>query len=894
MKKGFARRLIWGGLLTGVAIYLLLPVAARYGLEHWLRAQGYQQVAVDSLKLEPFAGELRVKGLRAQRDDAPPLTLGEGYLNIAWLDLWRRQGHLQGLAIDGLDLALSQDADGRIVLNGLPLPAPDKKSEQGSRWGFGIDRLGVRGSRLVLDLPGLHQPLKLDKLVLTGLRSWDPDNPATLTADGYLGDAHVRIDGELSPFASAPAGQLRLRISGARIAELTRDMKGLLPDRLSALTGTVSADLDLQGRLENGQPVLDQRGDIRIDNFAVTFDGARHSLDQARWAGTLTRTAAGGLTSDGTLDADKLVITAGGTPQEFDSVHWQGRINGSGSAGVTASGTLLAEGLAAMLADTPQSLARARWQGEFGWSPQHGASSDGQLSLTDARLAFDGRTVTSDKLDWSGKAGWSATQGATAEGSVSVGSLTAEQPEQQMLLATWKALRIPSLAVAPNQAQQTVVRTDGISIDAPTALRGLADKAKPLFDAKRLTIGRSTFTIGTHLALGPVNADGAQIILVRKADGGFAPIDRLATGTAAAPTHAASAKRAAKTPPLRISLAGLTLGEASRIDFTDHSVTPRFKQNLDVTELTVGVMDSASPGDWTPVVLKGRLGEYSRLALKGQAQPFSPQLNLQLDGTLQSVNLPPLSSYTTKTLGYTVQSGQMNSEISIKVTNDVLAGEARLVLNKLTVKAADAKRLARLTRELSMPLDAALNMLRDSDDNIRLSLPVSGDITQPSFDMSDVINTAMGNALKKAAISYIKYALQPYGSLITLAEYAGKAANRLALKDVPFPTGSATPAPDQAVYLEKVVGLLNERPKLTVRVCGVATASDRAELATQARAQGQSPQIPDDALLTLAQQRSADIKRRLVDQGIAPDRLFICNPEIRTAADASPRVELSL
>ena len=72
-------------------------------------------------------------------------------------------------------------------------------------------------------------------------------------------------------------------------------------------------------------------------------------------------------------------------------------------------------------------------------------------------------------------------------------------------------------------------------------------------------------------------------------------------------------------------------------------------------------------------------------------------------------------------------------------------------------KATDDKQQA------SLPLDTALELLRDSDGNIALSVPVSGDVDNPQFDYSDAINQAMLSAAKGAVLIYF----QPLGLLST-------------------------------------------------------------------------------------------------------------------------------
>jgi hypothetical protein len=463
-----------------------------------------------------------------------------------------------------------------------------------------------------------------------------------------------------------------------------------------------------------------------------------------------------------------------------------------------------------------------------------------------------------------------------------------------LLLGRLRQLQVPHLELAEGlqlTLQQAVV-------DEPELLHasGIED-SRPLFRATRVEIGGSQFTLGEQLGVGEVVIRGADISVVLDSDGRPRPLALLETADAAAEAEPQAAG------PLRLALAGVRLDGPGRLSFADLGVQPPFRRTLDISRLRLGGLDSGAANDWTTVELAGAVGEYSRIDVAGRVRPFSDRVNVELEGTIKALDLPPLSSYTARALGYNLQSGQLESDIELKITDDQLDGAAKLVLHRLTVKAADAERLAELNRELNMPLDSALNMLRDGDDNIRLTLPVAGDIHKPDFDIGDIINKAMGKALKTAAVSYVKFALQPYGALITLAQMAGEAANRVALQPITFTPGSTQPGADARPYLEKLATMLKERPALRIQICGFATAADRqalqqAELAKQPPPKDgkapEPPSIPDDALLPLAEARAAAIKRELVVRGAAPERLFVCNPEIDKADDAQPRATLLL
>jgi hypothetical protein len=207
-----------------------------------------------------------------------------------------------------------------------------------------------------------------------------------------------------------------------------------------------------------------------------------------------------------------------------------------------------------------------------------------------------------------------------------------------------------------------------------------------------------------------------------------------------------------------------------------------------------------------------------------------------------------------------------------------------------------------------VPLETALSTLRDKNDDIKLEVPISGDIDDPKFDISDAIEQAVVKGMKFSALSFLKYALQPYGALIAVGQYAveeGAAAlTGVQLDPVFFAPGARTLDDEALDYLERIAELAKGRPELRIKICGKATSADKTALG------GKPPQTPKAAdkpssdsgshgsgqklkLRALAKGRAAAIKEHLVKNlGIEPDRLFVCFPEIDEDPEARPRADL--
>jgi len=136
-------------------------------------------------------------------------------------------------------------------------------------------------------------------------------------------------------------------------------------------------------------------------------------------------------------------------------------------------------------------------------------------------------------------------------------------------------------------------------------------------------------------------------------------------------------------------------------------------------------------------------------------------------------------------------------------------------------------------------------------------------------------------------------------------------AAHVSLDPVRFPAAGSTLDDRAQRYLERISVLMKERPELRIRVCGIATESDRAVLAERtaekaaesasqaepqvdaAQAEKAAPLVSDEQLQVLANGRAEAVKEHLVRQrNIDPERLFVCHPEVARKSDAEPQVKL--
>lgn len=353
--------------------------------------------------------------------------------------------------------------------------------------------------------------------------------------------------------------------------------------------------------------------------------------------------------------------------------------------------------------------------------------------------------------------------------------------------------------------------------------------------------------------------------------------------------------------PFTVNLAQLKVDAERWLSFVDQAVTPQMTFSLSRLQLQI---DQLSSGASQPVKVTLATGNESMsLTATGTVTPPQPTLAANLEVKLTGLELPPFSPYLP---GYDLFSGRFSTDSQLVINGDQLDANNELLIEKL--KITTRKPVTETDAKGGLPLNLALDMLRNSKDEIRLTVPVKGSLDDPDLGLNDVIRVASQKALQKAATSYALKALQPFGTLLVVGDLAGK-ATRPRFAPVEMVAGTTTLVPDQQQYLDKVADLLQKRPGLSLTLCGVATPADQSPMGATGQGKpedastGSGPAssstpalvaLDEHLLRTLAEQRTAAIITLLEERGVSRERLFTCREQVEQDAAANPRVEVFL
>jgi hypothetical protein len=186
-----------------------------------------------------------------------------------------------------------------------------------------------------------------------------------------------------------------------------------------------------------------------------------------------------------------------------------------------------------------------------------------------------------------------------------------------------------------------------------------------------------------------------------------------------------------------------------------------------------------------------------------------------------------------------------------------------------------------MKEKISMPLDTALNLIRDGKGNIDLNVPIDGNVNSPDFSVNSIMNKIMFKAIKAATVYYLKQSMQPYGALISIGSYLGKKATAVRLDPVKFAKGEVLLNEEHTAYLDKIAGLMKSKEGINVKLCGVGVPN---ELIVEA--QPPQPPLENEVLLARMEQRAAAVKKHMVETGqVEANRLLACQAIVEAESE---------
>ncbi len=444
---------------------------------------------------------------------------------------------------------------------------------------------------------------------------------------------------------------------------------------------------------------------------------------------------------------------------------------------------------------------------------------------------------------------------------------------------------------------------------------------RPLLGWRRLALeGLEVNQAENRVALADVLLEGPSVKLDIDKSGvlNFSTLG----GAEAAPSSAATD---VPSKPLQLAIDQVRIQDGT-VQFSDQR--PQHPFVTQIVQLNGQAKNlSSAAGTRSSFALDGKVDRYAPVKIRGQLKPFAPADATAFSIEFRRLPLTSFSPYSQQYAGYQIRKGRMDLELGYRIERSQLEGDNRVLIEQLRfgdkVDSPDA---------VDLPVALALSLLKDPSGKIDIDLPVSGDLSNPDFSYGGIVWGALRNVLVKALSS-------PFTAL------GGVFRQGQQPDQVLFAAGAAILDETGEEQLRQLGQALGEREEFALELTGLATAADwqhlaRLRLRQQAlehynrdawfkveRAEELSESqyfeglakaypgaydgtatleeleaalVPDLAYDELAMSRLAHARAQAVqaylleEVKLAPERLFLLEPELDAKRNAPPAARLGL
>ncbi|GAB2181548.1 hypothetical protein DLREEDagrD3_17710 [Denitratisoma sp. agr-D3] len=826
------RRLRVGGIALGVFLvifglvgYFWLPGFAKTQLETLLSEKLHRPVSVEKISVSPYTLSATVQGFKI----GDVLAFQSLYVNLSSTSLVRGIPVISEVKLVQPEIHLVRESADRLNISDLLDEWLNKPKDDEPTPEFSVSNIQVEGglidwndkvaggkqtvSDIALGVPFVaNVPSKVDVFV-------EPRFAAKING------APLSVDGKLRPFAQGHDAQVNLDLDNLDLTPLMAYAK--LPLKLASLKLSSRLQVHFEKPGE-GAPALKVAGELALKNLDVAL------LDnhaKAKLASLALKDIAVDVFKHqakvGQIvlsQPDVALLRSGPGSLDFASL-------GKGNSAPAASG----KGASKPPAPAPTKTAALPWQ----WAVGKIVLADGSIRFEDStlpkalplaigKLTADIGAVAADQvgepIPLKLKAEINKRGSIAVDGKASLkGDADLDLDIQQLELVAlqgWAAEHLNAVLTKGDVSFKGKVHwQDGsgeVGGDLTLADFNVLDRlnAEDLLRWKSLKL--SGLNIKTPNASRPLALDVGDVALkdvfakvLINAQGQLNLKDLVKRseppapgkdGIGATPPQAQAAPtQAAPAPDIRIGKITVSGGAAN---FTDRFVKPNYSARITGLSGSIGALKA---GTLSPVEFHGKVERTAPLDIAGKVDPLSPQLSLELRASARGVDLPPLTAYSARYVGYGIEKGKLSMDVNYRVNKGELTADNHVFLDQLTFTENKVTEKS----ALSVPVHLAVALLRNGRGEIDINLPISGSLNDPQFSVGGIILKVIGNLLVKAVTS--PFAL--LGSLFGGGED---------LSQLTFAPGLDRIGPDMEPKLQSLAKAMIDRPALKLEITGGA------------------------------------------------------------------------
>jgi uncharacterized protein involved in outer membrane biogenesis len=312
-----------------------------------------------------------------------------------------------------------------------------------------------------------------------------------------------------------------------------------------------------------------------------------------------------------------------------------------------------------------------------------------------------------------------------------------------------------------------------------------------------------------RLAVSKVLLRRPRLFVERQADGSIRLLEVVTPRWENVPSTPSSPNGA----PPAIEIGQFTLEKADA-RYVDYLTTPAYVEELSGVQVVIDGL-TTTPGKRMRFTGSGELGG-GTFKLGGEgSQGERASLDLKLD--LRDVIVRRANPYIAHFTSWTATRGRLNATAGYVLSGTHLDARHDVVVRDLTVQPSDER--DEVKRRIGLPFGLLVSLLKDSHNEIKVSLPVSGDVATREFDFHEAVWTAV----KSLALRLLASPFSRLGSLFVSEDSKVEAVS---ITPVAFEAGTAGFGTGMDAHLDQVAKFLRGAPAIALSLEPIFTQAD--------------------------------------------------------------------
>jgi uncharacterized protein involved in outer membrane biogenesis len=287
--------------------------------------------------------------------------------------------------------------------------------------------------------------------------------------------------------------------------------------------------------------------------------------------------------------------------------------------------------------------------------------------------------------------------------------------------------------------------------------------------------------------------------------------------------------------------------EDGNIQFLDRTVQPAFSETLSRLAVRIEGL-SSTPGKRAKLTSQAIVGGNAAFDLKGELAPLG-ELYVDITGELRDFTLASVNPYADSFVSWIVDRGKLGVRFHYRVERGQLEGSNEIIVDNIHV--APSRQDDEVKKKVGLPLGLIVALITDADNDLKISLPMSGPLATWKADLGDAIWTVVRNVV-------VNIAAAPFRAIGRLFTSGDNKVESLSVEPVTFPPGGDVIAADMEQHLTKVADFLRRAPAIRLSLTPVASPADLEslkgqELTARLQARQRERKLPDFAAAVAAE-----------------------------------------